>query len=318
MERLNRRDKNGAHRDKIVLAVCILLLVVFLVYNFVDSGLNLKRTTFFSLEELEVYEPPVIFLESEEGETYFISLDAPDNKHILDKNFWLSDYNPVARTFIYSNNDGAIYEYDLKTDRTTCLIDKDAVCRCLNLPPDFAFGLAHYYFEKDKISFVYGEYLVIYDVDNEEFIYSVPGISKENGIAYIYGWSAPETLIVSGDIADNFYETVYYEYDVFTGEKTEISDALGTGITLAWDKSLGSSVGYKDAFGLNFFPVLIWDTQNYKIKQLNHGTDTKAYLSNDNKYAMLTWYGEISCIRIEDESICEVYEAEDRILDIIW
>ena len=96
-----RRDviKKGMLSDKIVLLFCVLFFVAFFVYVFGD--LSLKKTTYFSPEELEVYETPVAFLETSDGEKYFISLDDPKNKHTLEKDFWLYDYNPVERTFLY-------------------------------------------------------------------------------------------------------------------------------------------------------------------------------------------------------------------------
>lgn len=325
MYRVNGRDwrKNEMRRDKIVLLASVLFFIAFFVYIFTDSGISLKRTTYFSPEELEVYEPPVVFLESKDGEVYFISLDDPENKHILDKDFLFYDYNPVERTFLYSNRDGAIYEYNLKEDKSICLIEKDSVCSYLNLPQNSRFGSAYYYFERGKISFVCGEYLIIYDVNNEEFIYSAPSVSEEREIEYIYGWSTPRSLIVvDGMEIIDVYETAYCEYDVYTGEKTKISGTLGYWPTLAWDKSMGCSIGYKDVFGLAFYPVLIWDTQSYEVKQLSQGADGYVQLSRDNKYVMLgrrnVETDEILCIRLEDESLCEIYTTEDRICKIIW
>ncbi len=189
----------------------VLFFIAFFVYVFGD--LSLKRTTYFPLEELEVYEPPVVFLETSDGEKYFISLDDPKNKHTLEKDFLLYDYNPVERTFLYSNSDGAIYEYDLKEDKSKCLIEKDSVCSYLNLPQDSRFGSVYYYFERGKISFVCGEYLIIYDVDNEEFIYSAPSIPEERAIL---GWLTPQTLIAFDYVGDtSLLEMEDFEYNYF-------------------------------------------------------------------------------------------------------
>lgn len=312
--------RKGMLSDKIVLLVCVLFFIAFFVYIFADSGLSLKKTTYFSLEELEVYEPPVVFLETSDGEKYFSSLNDLENKHILDKDFLLYDYNPVERTFLYSNQDGAIYEYDLKEDKSKCLIEKDSVCSHLNLPQDSRFCSAYYYFERGKISFVCGEYLIIYDVDNEEYIYNTLAIPEER---VIRGWLTPQTLIASDHVGvTSVLEIEYFEYNVYTGEKTKIPGYLGWNLFLAWDKSMGCSIGYRDVIGIDFYPVLIWNTQNYEVKQLSQGADGYVQLSRDNKYVMLERRNieknEILCIRLEDESICEVYTTEDIINYIIW
>lgn len=318
-----RRDKirKGMRRDKIVLLASVFFYFAFFVCCFVYIALSLK-TTYFSPEELEAYEQPVVFLESEDGEVYFISLDEPENKHTLDKEFVFYDYNPVDRTFLYSNGDGAIYEYDLKNDKSKCVIEKDSVCSYLNLPQDSRFGSAYYYFERGKISFVCGEYLIIYDVDNEEFIYNTPVIPEER---VIRGWLTPQTLIASDRVGViSILEIEYFEYNVYTDEKTEIPGPLGWDFFLAWDKSVGCSIGYVEDGFSSYNPVLIWDTQNYEVKQLSQGIICgRAYLSNDSKYVMLerNWNiktNEILCIRIEDESMCEVYTTEDRVFNIIW
>ena len=132
----------------------------------------------------------------------------------------------------------------------------------------------------------------------------------------------PQTLIASDYVGDtSLLEIEDFEYNVYTGEKTKISNTLGYGPTLAWDKSMGCSIGYKELIGLDFYPVLIWDTQNYEVKQLGEGAEY-VQLSRDNKYVMLERSHiekyEILCIRLEDESICEVYTTEDRICNIIW
>lgn len=49
---------------------------------------------------------------------------------------------------------------------------------------------------------------------------------------------------------------------------------------------MGCSIGYKDVIGLDFYPVLIWDTRNYEVKQLGEGAEY-VQLSRDNKYVML-------------------------------
>lgn len=303
-----------------------LIRKVFLVVSLALIGIVLNGCTVsreeqsFSSEELEDYEPPVVFLESSNGEKYFISLDNPESKHTLDKGFLFYDYNPVDRTFLYSNGDGVIYEYDLKEDNSKCLVEKDSVCSYLNLPQDSRFGSAYYYFGRGKISYVCGEYLIIYDVDNEEYIYNTPAIPEER---VLRGWLTPQTLIASDYVgAISILEIEYFEYNAYTGEKTEIPGPLGWYLFLAWDKSMGCSIGYKDVFGLDFYPILIWDTQNYVVKQLSQGADGYVQLSRDNKYVMFgrsnSEINEILCIRLEDESMCEVYATEERIFNIIW
>lgn len=324
MRRVIKQDReiNGMHRDKIVLLASILFytaaLAAVIIYLYLDNKIK-----YFPIEELKAYEPPVVFLESEEGEVYFISLDNPEDKHTLDKDFLFYDYNPVEKTFLYSNRDGMIYEYDLSENKSRCLIEKDSVCSYLNLPQDSRFGLVDYYFDRGKISFVCGEYLLIYDVDKEEFIYNVSCIPEERTIQ---GWLTPQTLITSDrKEAILVEEKKYFEYNVYTGEKTEIPGQLGTNVSLSWDKSMGCSIWEVYDIGLSW-PIRIWDTQNYEVKQLVQGIiNGSAYLSSNNKYVMLerNWnreekLNEVWCIKLEDESMCEVYTTEDRIRKIIW
>lgn len=46
-------------------------------------------------------------------------------------------------------------------------------------------------------------------------------------------------------------------------------------------------------------------------------------ISDDNRYIMfarsnINTDNQVLCIKIEDESLCTVYETEDTIIDLLW
>lgn len=317
-----KKIRRGIFRDKIVLLASILLFIAGFVYEFRDYFACLKKTEYFPVEELESYEPPVVLLSSKAGGLYFISLDNPENKYVLEEGFRIYDYDSTDRTLLYSDDGEAIYEYDIKEGEYKSLIEKDSVCKYLNMSQNLEFEYVYYYFDKGMISFAYGGYLIVYDVDNKEFIYSTLCIPVERSI---YGWLTPQTILASdnADVAA-IPEIVYFKYNICTNEKKEIPKHLGSGILLSQDKTMGCSRGCEENIGgSDDYPVYIWNTCNYKIKKLVPGA---AYgstcLSGDNKYVMLgmNWYhtNEILCIKLEDKSECQLYTTEDYIVKILW
>ena len=49
----------------------------------------------------------------------------------------------------------------------------------------------------------------------------------------------------------------------------------------------------------------------------------RVQLSNDNKYVMFVRIhsdkpNQVLCLNVEEETMCEVYEAENWIYDILW
>lgn len=323
MHRVKKKigKKNGMRRDKIVLLASVLFFIAFFVYCFADSGLSLKKTTYFSSEELEVYESPIAFLKSD-SERYFITLDNPDKKYILDySDIW--DSRSSSQTFLFSmESDGeeGIYEYDLSNEEYRCLIEENYVCNYLNLSQDSEFKSVYYYFDEETISFVYGNYLIIYDAYEEKFIHSTELVARQWEL--VYGWLTPQTLLMMTGGEHGDPHTIC-EVNIYTGEKTKVADNLGISLILTEDKSMGSSCGDENWFGGVYNPVYVWDTQNYKVKRFSKGASSRTQLSNDKKYVMFARRQDdktykILCIKVEDESLCEVYTTDDTICNIIW
>lgn len=299
-----------------VFAAFLVLAGIFLYRNIVP-----RETQFFSPEELEGYEAPIAFLISN-SEKYFITLDNPDKKYILDY-YAVWDSKSSNRTFLFNmkaeENEG-IYEFDLNEEKYRCLIDEDSVRTYLNLSEDSEFESVYYYFDEGTISFLYGDYLIIYDVYGEEFIFCNPFVLRQ--WQDVYGWRTPQTLLMNTEEHGNPHTIC--EVNIYTGEKTKVADDLGNTLILTEDKSMGSSAGDENWFGVIFNPVLVWDTQNYKVKRFREGSSSgRTQLSDDKKYVMFTRHNseqpnQILCIKVEDESMCEVYSTEDWIYDIIW
>lgn len=121
-----------------------------------------------------------------------------------------------------------------------------------------------------------------------------------------------------------------YEVNISTGslEKIEVDDGhLGSDFTLAADGSMGCSYGYENIMGAAFFPVQIWDTENYTVKRFREGdtfSGAQPQLSHDNKYVLLARsYGDepdkLLCLKAEDDSICETYVFDkDEHIEYVW
>lgn len=323
-EMRRKKIRRGIFRDKIVLLTSILLFIAGFVYEFRDYFACLKKTEYFPVEELESYEPPVVFLSSDSGR-YFIILDDPDKKYFLDYTA-LWDSKSSSRTFLFGMEEAGkygIYEYDMIKDKYRCLIDEDSVCAYLNLPQDSRFASAYYYFDDGTISFVYADYLIIYNTCEEEFVYSTELISEP--YEAVYGWLTPQTLLMRTGEMKNELGPIY-EVNVYTGERAIISYNMGINLSLTDDKTMGSSRGDEETIGgdNSYHPVLVWDTQNYKIKKFpKYQSTSSTKLSADKKYVMFTaWNDEqtrkISCIQVKDGSLCDIYITEDIPLHIIW
>ena len=89
---------------------------------------------------------------------------------------------------------------------------------------------------------------------------------------------------------------------------------------------MGCSIGDEFSFGgFSFSPVLVWDTKEYKVKRFGEGamSGNRVQLSNDKKYVMFVRLyssepNQILCLNVEEETMCEVYETENLIYDILW
>lgn len=257
----------------------------------------------------------------------FWGLDNPDEKHFLDyKGLW--DSKNSDRTFLFGmEEDGkyGIYEYDMLQEKYRCLVEENSVCEYLNISQGERFSSVYYYFDEGTISFVYENYLIIYDTLDKEFIYSTEIISKPDN-EIVYGWLTPQTLFMrTGDMKNELWPI--YQVNVYTGERTRISYNMGMDLRLTEDKTMGSSRGDEGTIGggnNSYHPVLVWDTQNYKVKKFPKFQSTcSTQLSEDKKYVMYTaWNDEqtkkISCIKVEDGSLCDIYITEDIPVHIIW
>lgn len=296
----------------LVLSVLLCLLCSILY----SCAFSLKETQSFSAEELESYNAPIVFLGSSDGR-HFITLDNPDERYNLDfKRIW--DSNSTDKTFLFSvETEGkeGIYEYDVTEKTSRCILKEDFVCDYLNLLEDSEFESVYYYLDENTISFLFGDYLFLYDVNEEKLIYSKQLVLQQ--WEELYGWITPQTLIMGA------VDTTY-ELDINSGKRTKIND-LGLGIILTEDKSMGCSVGDENWFGVVFSPILVWDTNEYKVKRFREGamSENRVQLSNDNKYVMFVRIhsdepNQVLCLNVEEKTMCEVYETEDWIYDILW
>ena len=306
------------HRwKKAVLSVLICLICSILC----GCAFRLAKTRPFSAEELESYNAPIVFLGSSDGR-YFITLDNPDERYNLDfKQIW--DSNSADKTFLFSaETEGKeeIYEYDFVKKTSRCILEEDFVCGYLNLSEDSEFESVYYYPDENMISFLYEDILCIYDVDKGKVVYKKP-LDLEDWES-VYGWLTSQTLLMK---TEDIFEI--YEVNIYTGEKVKVADdnIMGDHLILTDDKTMGCSVGDEDLFGLNFSPVLVWDTKEYKVKRFGEGTMyvNRVQLSNDNKYVMFVRIhsdepNQVLCLNVEEETMCEVYETENWIYDILW
>ncbi|MBD5456165.1 MAG: hypothetical protein HDR23_06790 [Lachnospiraceae bacterium] len=298
-------------RKKIVIILCFIIGVL--------SGCSYERT-FFPSTELENYNKPVVFLRSEKDEeTYFIMLENPEQKYYLNySHIW--DFNPKKQTFLFcEEKDGkeSICEYNLSQQKYEYLLDGNSVCEYLNLSQVEQFQSVYYYTEDETISFVYGDYLVIYDMQGEFLLKMQLSLAQTDRI---YGWLNSQTLLMS------CFRTVY-EFNIESKERTEIKSELGVGIILSPDKTMGCSCGDENWFGASFNPILVWDTSSYDVKKFHEGVTSGArvQLSNDYQYAMYAQgrIGEnddsqLLCINVKNGDVCVIYETEDIIHDILW
>ena len=108
-------------------------------------------------------------------------------------------------------------------------------------------------------------------------------------------------------------------------KKAVEDNALGNHLILTDDKTMGYSVGDENWFGVVFSPILVWDTNEYKVKRFREGamSGNRVQLSNDNKYVMFVRIhsdepNQVLCLNVEEETMCEVYETENWIYDILW
>lgn len=307
------------HRIKnAVLSVLLCLMCSTLC----GCAIRLTKTRPFSAEELESYNAPIVFLGSSDGR-YFITLDSPDERYHLDfKQIW--DSNPADKTFLFSvETEGkeGIYEYDFTEKTSRCILEEDFVCDYLNLSEDSEFESVYYYPDENMISFLYEDILCIYDIDKGKVVYKKP--LDLDYWEEVYGWLTSQTLLMNTERM-----TEIYKVNIYTGEKVKAAGdkVLGYHLILTDDKSMGCSVGDELLFGgISFSPVLVWDTKEYKVKRFHEGTmsGSRVQLSNDKKYVMFVRNNsdepnQVLCLNVEEETMCEVYETEDRICDILW
>lgn len=302
------------HKRKKIVIVIILCFIIGVL-----SGCFYERT-FFPSTEIENYNKPVVFFESKKNEeTYFIMLENPEQKYYLNySHIW--DFNPEKQTFLFcEKKDGkeSICEYNLSQKKYEYLLDGNSVCEYLNLSQVEKFQSVYYYTEDETISFVYGDYLVIYDMQGEFLLKMQLSLAQTDRI---YGWLNSQTLLMS------CFRTVY-EFNIESKERTAIKSELGVGIILSPDKTMGCSCGDENWFGAIFNPILVWDTSSYDVKKFHEGVTSGArvQLSNDYQYAMYVQdrIGEnddsqLLCINVKNGDVCVIYETEDIIHDILW
>ena len=270
---------------------------------------------YFNATEVDDYSAPVVFLkEQKTGKKYFVSLSAPENKYFLD---WkeICDFKEKKDFLFTQEKDGIerIYEYNLEQKKYKCLLDEKAIQDYLEATDEGEVKSVYYYPEEGKISFLYGKYLVIYDkwdgfVSNLEL--QISQTSK------VYGWVDSDKFLFTD------FKTVY-EVNGKSGEKYRINDELGNRITLNYNKTLGTSYGDENYFGVTFSPVMIWSTHDYKVKKYHEGSlsPARAQLSHDAKYIIFGQCldkNQVLCMNTENEKICVLYETDDFILDILW
>lgn len=300
------------HRIKKIVIILSFSLILFLF----GCG---YRQEYFSKEELEGYSSPIVFLESAEDEKkYFMMLDDPDNKIFLEYS-WIWDYDPANQTFLFSmmeDGEEGIYEYDLQNESYKCIIKESFISQYLQVSDEEELESIYYCLSSDEISGVYGDILFIYNKVDSECIYTMnlPDVSWGEA----YGWLDTNTFLFRD------FETMF-ELNIKTDEMTKLDDYLGTSIFLSVDKTMGCSARDENWFGVVFSRILLWNTDNYDIKKFHEGITSAAHIqiSDDHKYILFErgyWdeNDQLLCIRIEDEKLCEVYETEDNILDVLW
>lgn len=305
----------------------VLFSFLSLVFVCMLCGCSKEEKT-FPIEELEDYTQPIVFLSSRETEeTYFITLDEPDRKYELEySKIW--DSWPETQTFLFSqvtDEKESICRYDMVKKEYELLLTEDMVCEYLESDQDAEFSSVYYYFNQDVFSFVYGDNLLIYDVDAEEFVSCIP--LSLNDFEEIYDWKTPQIFLMEG-----FHETYkVYEVNISSGslERTEVAKkGLGRSYILTADGSMGCSFGDENILGVSFEPVLVWDTETYTVKRSKQGawnTIARLQLSHDNKYVLLTRnhdeeQNRLLCLKVEDDSLCEVYafDIDELIQDVLW
>lgn len=303
-----------------LIEVCgILFGIFYLIYN--------SREKTFPIEELEDYVQPIVFLSSREtGETYLITLDEPDRKYNLEYSI-IWDSWPETQSFLFSqisDEKESICRYDMGKKEYELLLTEDMVCEYLESEQEAEFASVYYYFDEDVFSFVYGDHLLIYDADAEEFVFSSP-ISLDE-YEEVYDWKTPQIFLMGG------FQKTYRAYEVSIShgnlERAELPDTdLGYRIVLTADGSMGCSHGSGYIEGISFSPVLVWDTETYTVIRSKQGTTTSArlQLSYDNKYVLLARKSvnepyKLLCLKVEDDSLCEIYafDEDERIQDVLW
>lgn len=269
------------HRIKKVIWLSILFC--FVCSTLCSCTFSLKETQFFSTDELESYEAPVMFFESSDGK-YFIALDAPNERYSLDyKKIW--DSNSTDKTFLFcmeTEGKEGIYEYDFNKKKYRCFLKEEQVCNFLKLSENATFASVYYCIDKSRISFLYGNMFCIYDYDREEVVYTSP--FSLNYWEEIYGWRTSQTILMRTENMDEIYEV-----NVYTGEKIKLADDLGNHIILTDDRGMGCSIGDENWFGASFSPILIWDAKEYKVKRFREGIMYYGGRTQDSIYDILWW-----------------------------
>lgn len=299
-----------------ILKVKIILLLYLLSITLYGCSANAE---YFSEKELADYKSPILFLTSEDSEEkYFITLDKPSNKVVLDySNIW--DYDAVRQTFLFSKNENEeekIYEYDLKNGNFKCIIAESDIIQYLHMLDEDEFKSIYYHFSDCQISGVYGEVLFVYDIIKKEFTYKMNLPSSSRG--EICAWINSQTFLyrISNEV---------FEFHIDSGDMKRLENDLGFALVLSDDRTMGCSYGDENWFGIVFSPILVWDVADYNMKQLREGivSSARMQISDDNRYIMfarsnINTDNQVLCIKIEDESLCTVYETEDTIIDLLW
>ena len=271
---------------------------------------------YFDITELDEYSAPFVFLREQDTEMgYFVSLADTENKFFLDYKE-ICDFNVETNTFLFlQEKDGIeiVCEYDLTQKKHKCLVDEKVVQEYLGIVKAEEFSSVYYHPENGKISFCYEEYVVVYDI-NDGFVSKLE--LEISQVAKVYGWINAEKFLFV-----DFPTT--YEVNFKSGEKNKINSELGSRLILSADKTMGSSLGDENYFGITFSPIMIWNIQNYKVKKYHEGSlaPARTQFSNDKKYVMFAQCqdtNQILCMDTEDESVCVIYETDDFIMDILW
>ena len=301
--------------EKIMIQILVCFSIVFL------HGCGYEPE-YFQKEELADCRSPILFMSSREsGEKYFIMLDQPDSKVCLDYDkIW--DYDPAGQTFLFSMKDDGeekIYEYDLAGESYRCILDTADVGQPADQPEGNELKSIFYHFSDEQISGMYGADLFVYDMREDKVIYKEELPEGDNG--KICAWIDPKTYLYRP-----FFEI--FEVCLDTGEMRKLENDLAFGCVLSRDKEIGCSNGVsgEEWSGIDYTPIVVWDTSDYHIKRFREGISTSArmQISDDNQYIMFArsqnvkGYYQLLCIGIEDERLCTVYETDDYILDLLW